>query len=183
MIRPLIAVQCRNTAKHNAADERHKDSHQTKLRRNAKRLENRLGNTAPRLQRYTKISVKKILHIICELHLYGFVQTITGVQCLHDCLRLRLLTVERSAGDRIHRKEGNDADEEHRNNRQQHTFYNILSQLSFLSSIKNIARYPMASVLRAPLLPAANRYNKTQWRRCSLRHCAHSSAEKTSVFM
>ena len=126
-VRPLIPVQRRDGTQNDAEDERDQNGQQTDLGRNLERLSDGGGDVTPRLQRDTKISVEYVFEIVEELLTDRLVEAVAFIQDLHDRSRLRFFTVERSAGDRVHRKERDEADEEQGNERQRDTLDDILS--------------------------------------------------------
>ncbi len=86
------------------------------------------GDVTPRLQGNTKVSVEYVFEIVEELLADRLVEAVAFIQYLHDCGRLRFFSVERSAGDRVHGKERDEADEEQGNERQCDTLDEIFSQ-------------------------------------------------------
>jgi len=71
--------------------------------------------------------VEYVFEIVEELFSDRFVEAVAFIQDLHDRSRLRFLTVERSAGNGVHRKERDEADQEQGNERQRDTLDEIFS--------------------------------------------------------
>ena len=135
MIRPLVTVQSGYTAKYNAEDQSYDNCHQSQLCGHCETCADGQRDVTAVLERNAEITVQNVLHIINKLYANRLVEPVSLVQYLHNRFRFRLFAVERSAGDRVHGEERNEADQEHGNHCQYDSLYDVLSQLSVLSLI------------------------------------------------
>ena len=129
MIRPLVAVQRGDAAEHDTKHQCDDHRDQTDFGGDREGFADRLRNVAAILQRDAEIAMQDVLHVIDELHMNRLVQTISCIQRRDDFRGLRLLSIERSARDRVHHEEGDEADQKHGDGCQQNAFYNVLCHL------------------------------------------------------
>ena len=95
--------------------------------------------------------MKHTLHIVDELGEQRFVQPVTSIESVDRSLRQRLLPVERTARNRVHDEERDQADDQYGEKCKQYSLDDVLEQLSspcFESDIDvTIYRYKFIPIL------------------------------------
>ena len=129
----LAAVQRRDAAQHYADHDCRHHREDTQLRRDGELGPDGLGDLTSRLGGDTEISVKHVAHVDYKLLSYRFIQVKAFLKRRLYFRRLGLLARERSARDRVHRKECDHADYEDGHDREKNSFEYVLCHTLFCS--------------------------------------------------
>ena len=125
-VRPFVPVQRRNAAQHQPQHNRNGRGFQAEGCRDAETAGQRGGDVTPGLQ-----DVVQVDHILFG---HRFIQVVPGFQHRLHFGRGGFFGVKGAAGDRVHGKKGDSADDQQCQNCQQHTFYDISGHVVSLSS-------------------------------------------------